>query len=136
MKTIAMDIDKLSKRYIKQELYLTVALFLITLLVMRVWYLNELLVPAIVSAAFSLVVATALGLIWRRVATKSPQSLPTFFTAASAFRMLLALAVMFVYYLVVDSRDAMLMFFLVFMAFYVASLIHHSFFFARVSNRS
>ena len=131
-----MDIDKLSKRYIKQELYLTVALFLITLLVMRVWYLNELLVPAIVSAAFSLVVATALGLIWRRVATKSPQSLPTFFTAASAFRMLLALAVMFVYYLVVDSRDAMLVFFLVFMAFYVVSLVHHSFFFARVSNRS
>ncbi|MBR5699290.1 MAG: hypothetical protein IKX44_11845 [Prevotella sp.] len=135
MKTIAMDIDKLSKRYIKQELYLTVALFLITLLVMRVWYLNELLVPAIVSAAFSLVVATALALIWRRVAKRSPQSLPTFFTAASAFRMLLALAVMFVYYLV-NGRDAMLVFFLVFMAFYIASLVHHSFFFARVSSRS
>lgn len=130
-----MDIDKLSKRYIKQELYLTVALFLITLLVMRVWYLNELLVPAIVSAAFSLVVATALALIWRRVAKRSPQSLPTFFTAASAFRMLLALAVMFVYYLV-NGRDAMLVFFLVFMAFYIASLVHHSFFFARVSSRS
>ncbi|MBO4485788.1 MAG: hypothetical protein J5734_01480 [Prevotella sp.] len=135
MKTIAMDIDKLSKRYIKQELYLTVALFLITLLVMRVWYLNELLVPAIVSAAFSLVVATALALIWRRVAKRSPQSLPTFFTAASAFRMLMALAVMFVYYLV-NGRDAMLVFFLVFMAFYIASLVHHSFFFARVSSRS
>ena len=130
-----MDIDKLSKRYIKQELYFTVALFLITLLVMRVWYLNELLVPAIVSAAFSLVVATALALIWRRVAKRSPQSLPTFFTAASAFRMLLALAVMFVYYLV-NGREAMLVFFLVFMAFYVASLVHHSFFFARVSSRS
>lgn len=130
-----MDIDKLSKRYIKQELYLTVALFLITLLVMRVWYLNELLVPAIVSAAFSLVVATALALIWRRVAKRSPQSLPTFFTAASAFRMLMALAVMFVYYLV-NGRDAMLVFFLVFMAFYIASLVHHSFFFARVSSRS
>jgi F0F1-type ATP synthase assembly protein I len=129
------DIDKLSKRYARQELLLTAALFLITLLVMRVWYLDELLVPVIVSAAFTLVVSTALAVIWRRVATKSPDSLPTFFTAASAFRMLLALAVMFVYYLV-NGRDAMLVFFLVFMAFYLVSLIHHSVFFARVSNRS
>ena len=129
------DIDKLSKRYARQELLLTAALFLITLLVMRVWYLNELLVPAIVGAAFTLVVSAALAAIWRRVATKSPDSLPTFFTAASAFRMLLALAVMFVYYLV-NGRDAMLVFFLVFMAFYLVSLIHHSVFFARVSNRS
>ena len=44
------DIDKLSKRYARQELLLTAALFLITLLVMRVWYLDELLVPVIVSA--------------------------------------------------------------------------------------
>ena len=129
------DIDKLSKRYARQELLLTAALFLITLLVMRVWYLDELLVPVIVSAAVTLVVSTALAVIWRRVATKSPDSLPTFFTAASAFRMLLALAVMFVYYLV-NGRDAMLVFFLVFMAFYLVSLIHHSVFFARVSNRS
>lgn len=129
------DIDKLSKRYARQELLLTAALFLITLLVMRVWYLDELLVPVIVSAAFTLVVSTALAVIWRKVATKSPDSLPTFFTAASAFRMLLALAVMFVYYLV-NGRDAMLVFFLVFMAFYLVSLIHHSVFFARVSNRS
>ncbi len=129
------NIDKISKRYARQELLLTAALFLITLLVMRVWYLDELLVPVIVSAAFTLVVSTALAVIWRRVATKSPDSLPTFFTAASAFRMLLALAVMFVYYLV-NGRDAMLVFFLVFMAFYIVSLIHHSVFFARVSNRS
>ena len=115
------DIDKLSKRYARQELLLTAALFLITLLVMRVWYLDELLVPVIVSAAFTLVVSTALAVIWRKVATKSPDSLPTFFTAASAFRMLLALAVMFVYYLV-NGRDAMLVFFLVFMAFYLFSL--------------
>ena len=130
-----MDIKKLSKQYARQELLLTAFLFLITLLVMRVWYLNELLVPAIVSAAFTLVVSTALAAIWCRVATRSPQQLPTFFTAVSGFRMLLSLATMFVYYLVC-GRDAMLMFFLVFMAFYIASLAHHSIFFARVSNRS
>jgi hypothetical protein len=49
--------------------------------------------------------------------------------------LLLALAVMFVYYLVA-GRSAMLVFFLVFMVFYVVSLAHHTIFFARVSNRS
>ena len=49
--------------------------------------------------------------------------------------MLLALAVMLVYYLVCGS-DTMLTFFLVFMAFYLVALAHHSIFFARVTNRS
>jgi hypothetical protein len=102
---------------------------------MQVWHLDTLLVPVVVSAVFMLVVSGVYGKLWSVVATKSPDSLPTFFTAASAFRMLLALAVMFVYYLV-NGRDAMLVFFLVFMAFYLVSLIHHSVFFARVSNRS
>ena len=129
------NIDKLCKRYLRQELLLTVALFLIGLMIMRVWYLDEMLWPLVVSTAFCLVVSNVIGLLWRRIAKNSPDNLPTFFTATSGFRMLLALAVMFVYYLVV-GRDAMLTFVLVFMAFYFASLIHHSAFFARVSNRS
>ena len=119
----------------RQQLFLTAGLFLLTLLVMQVWYLDILLTPAIVSVAFTLVVAAVIGLVWCRIAKNSPESLPTFFTAVSGFRLLLALAVMFVYYLVV-GRDNMLVFFLVFMVFYFASLTHHSIFFARVSNRS
>ena len=121
--------------YLRQELCLAVGLFLISLLVMQVWYIDGLLIPAIVSVLFTLVVSGAIGLIWRRVAKRSPESLPTFFTAVSGFRMLLALAAMFVYYLVF-GRSAMLLFFVVFMVFYFVSLIHHSIFFARVSNRS
>ncbi len=128
------NIDKLSRNYMRQELFLTVALFLIVLLVMRVWFL-DLLTPVIIGAGFTLVVSATIGLIWRRVAMRSPESLPTFFTAVSGFRLLLALALMFVYYLIA-GRDMMLPFFLVFMAFYVVSLAHHSIFFARVSNRS
>ena len=121
--------------YLRQELCLAVGLFLITLLVMQVWFVDGLLIPAIVSVLFTLVVSAAIGLIWRRVAKRSPESLPTFFTAVSGFRMLLALAAMFVYYLVF-GRSAMLLFFVVFMVFYFVSLAHHSIFFARVSNRS
>ena len=130
-----MNINQLSKRYMRQQLYLTAALFLISLLVMRVWFLDGLLVPAIISSAFTLVIATMIGLVWRRIATQAPDSLPTFFTAVSGFRLLLALLVMFIYYLVY-GRDNMLIFFLVFMVFYFASLTHHSVFFAKVSNRS
>ena len=102
-------IRKTSINYIRQGLYISAALFLLTLLVMQVWFL-DLLTPAIVSVAF-------------------------FFTAVSGFRLLLALAVMFIYYLL-DNNDTMLKFFIVFMVFYVASLAHHTVFFSRVSNRS
>lgn len=128
-------INKMCMSYIRQELYIAVALFLICLMVMQVWFLDSILTPAIVSVIFTLVLAVAVGLVWRRVAIGSPESLPTFFTAVSGFRLLIALAVMFVYYLVA-GRSAMLVFFLVFMVFYVVSLAHHTIFFARVSNRS
>ena len=130
-----MDINKLSVSYLRQELYLSVGLFLIALLVMRVWFVDGLLTPTIIATVFTLVVSAVIGMVWRRVAKRSPESLPTFFTAVSGFRMLLALAVMFVYYLVF-GRSAMLLFFVVFMVFYFVSLAHHSIFFARVSNRS
>lgn len=130
-----MNIDKLCMSYIRQELFLAVGLFLIALLVMRVWFIDTILTPAIISVSFTLVVAVTIALVWRRVAKGAPDSLPTFYTAVSGFRMLLALAVMFVYYLAC-GRGEMLLFFLVFVAFYFVSLAHHSIFFARVSNRS
>ena len=130
-----MDINKLSISYLRQELYLSIGLFLIALLVMRVWFIDGLLTPTIIATTFTLVVSAAIGMIWRRVAKSSPESLPTFFTAVSGFRLLLALAVMFIYYLVF-GRSAMLLFFVVFIVFYFVSLAHHSIFFARVSNRS
>ena len=125
-------IRKVSLNYIRQGLYVSAALFMLTLLVMQVWFL-DLLMPAIISVAFTLLMCFTIGLVWRYIAKNSPDSLPTFFTAVSGFRLLLALAVMFVYYLL--NKETMLNFFLVFMVFYVASLEHHTIFFARVSNK-
>ena len=126
---MTMDIQKLSIAYIRQGVLVTVALALIALMVMQVRYI-DLLTPVIVSVVFSLFVSVTIALVWCRVAQRSPESLPTFFTAVSGFRLLLALAVMFVYYLV-DNQDSMLRFFLVFIVFYFGLLIHHSVFFAR-----
>jgi hypothetical protein len=89
----------------------------------------------IVSSSFLLVTGVVIALIWRWVVSSHKESLPTFFTAVSGFRLLLALGVMFGWYLA-DKNDTMLQFFMVFMAYYVVSLVHHSFFFARLSNRS
>ena len=128
-----MDIQKLSIAYIRQGLMVTVALALVVFLIMQVKYL-DLLTPVIVSVVFSLVMCVSVALIWRRVAQSTADSLPTFFTAVSGFRLLLALAVMFVYYLV-DTQNSMLSFFMVFIAFYFAMLAHHTIFFARINNR-
>ena len=129
------DIKKISKQYVKQQLSIAVALFLVALLVMNVWYMAEILTPAVVSVLFTLVIGVAVSRVWYRIAVNAPESLPTFYTAVSGLRLLAALATLFVYYLVC-GRDAMRPFFLVFMAFYFVSLAHHSVFFARVSNRS
>ena len=127
------NIEKLSIAYMRYGVMVAVALALVGLMVMQIWFL-DLLTPIIVSVAFSLVTCVAIAQIWRRVAQNSPDSLPTFFTAVSGFRLLLALAVMFVYYLV-DNQDSMLRFIMVFIVFYFGMLIHHSIFFARINNR-
>ena len=125
-----MDIDKLVWRYRKQSTLLIVALSLIAFIVMKVWYLNEILTPLIISVVFSLTVENVGIMIWKGMAKRSPESLPTFFMGVSGFRMLLGIVVMFIYYLVADSRT-MLVFFCVFAAFYVTLLVHHTTFFAR-----
>ena len=127
------SIKKLSIAYMRYGVMVAVALALVGLMVMQIWFL-DLLTPIIVSVVFSLVTCVAIAQIWKRVAQSSPDSLPTFFTAVSGFRLLLALEVMFVYYLV-DNQDSMLRFFMVFIVFYFGMLIHHSIFFARINNR-
>ena len=129
-----MDINKLCKSYIIQFIFLFAVMNGLVIIVEKVFSL-DLLTEMIVSSSFLLLTGIVIALIWRWVALNHKDSLPTYFTAVSGFRLLLSLAVMFVYYLT-DSRDSMLQFFLVFMAYYVVSLVHHTFFFARVSNRS
>ena len=129
------DISKLSILYLVQGIVLTIIATIGTLLVEQFTSVGDLRVPVMFGCGFSLAIVLAEGNIWRLESTNHPDSLPTVFTALSGFRMLLALATMFVYYLIA-GREAMLPFFLVFMVFYVLLLIHHSVFFAKVSNRS
>ncbi|MGN0221298.1 MAG: hypothetical protein ACI4BA_04150 [Prevotella sp.] len=95
-----------------------------------------LMLPAVVSVTFSLVVNVSDILIWRRVASKTPDNLTTFYSAVSGFRMLLALAVMVVCYITLFDESGMMAFVIVFLAYYFVMLGLHSIFFSIVSNNS
>ena len=129
-----MDFDKLSKRYARQSILLTTGLALLGLLVANVYQTSGIIIPLVVSSLFVLVTEVASAFLWRWVAVKHSDMLPSFFTGVSGFRFLLALVVMFVWYLA-TNRQAIVTFFVVFLIFYFVSLIHHSIFFSRVSNR-
>ena len=128
-----MNIQETSRKYIMQSIALCCLLTICGFVVMKVWALG-LWSAIIVSGCFILVVDIASALVFRWVATKHPDMIPTFITGVSGFRFLTALVVMAVWY-VISDRTSMMQFIMVFLIYYMASLIHHSIFFSRVSNR-
>ena len=103
-----MDINNESRRYIIQSVILLCLLTMLGGLAMSLWSL-DLLSALVLSGCFILAIDLATGLIFRWVATRHADMLSSFFTGVSGFRFLGALAVI--------------------------SLIHHSIFFSRISNR-
>ena len=128
-----MSIQENSRNYIVQSIVLCCILTICGLVVMKMWTL-DLWTPLIVSLCFVLVVDIASALVFRWVATKHSDMLTTFITGVSGFRFLAALVVMAVWY-VLSDRTSMMQFIMVFLVYYMASLIHHSIFFSRISNR-
>lgn len=127
-------ISNSSKRYWRHSLWLTVSLAFIALIAMQLFRLDQLAIPLVVSSMFSLVLSFSYSFFWRLVATKHPDSLTAFYTASSGLRMLLALIVMLVYYLIA-GRSVMLPFLVVFMTFYMVMLIYHTIFFSKVTRK-
>ena len=128
-----MGIQEESRNYIVQSIVLCCILTICGFVAMKMWSL-DLWTPIIVSLCFILVVDIASALVFRWVATKPSDMLPTFITGVSGFRFLAALVVMAVWY-VLSDRTSMMQFIMVFLVYYMASLIHHSIFFSRVSSR-
>ena len=128
-----MGIQEESRNYIVQSIVLCCILAICGFVAMKMWSL-DLWTPIIVSLCFILVVDIVSALVFRWVATKHSDMLPTFITGVSGFRFLAALVVMAVWY-VLSDRTSMMQFIMVFLVYYMASLIHHSIFFSRVSSR-
>lgn len=127
------EIKGISHRYILQSLCLLAVVTLIPTLLSLLTNVGNLTVPTIVALSFAVVVESVDALVWGKVRQAGDDGLPTFYTAVSGFRMLLALATLVVCYFVV-GRDAMMEYCLVFMGYYFAIVIHHSVFFACISN--
>ena len=117
----------------KQGVSFVAGFFLIGLFVLQVSNLRSLLIPLIISAVYALVIEIADAQVWKYIAKAAPDSISNFFIGVSAFRMLSALAVLFIYYFIY-GRNSMLVFFLVFVVFYVIILIHHTAFFRNHTN--
>lgn len=127
------EIKGICRRYILQSLCLLTVVTLIPVLLSLLTNVGNLTVPTIVALLFAVVVESVDALVWGKVKQAGDDGLPTFYTAVSGFRMLLALATLVVCYLVV-GRDAMMEYCLVFMGYYFVIMTHHSVFFARISN--
>jgi len=128
-----MDIQKTCKNYMQRSVVLVVGLCAMSIGVMLTSSL-PLMWATVVSALFVLTVDVAAALLFRWVAVKHADMLPSFFTGVSGFRFLLALMVLAVWFIVSDSKS-MKIFFVVFLVFYMVTLVHQTIFFSRVSNR-
>ncbi len=128
-----MDIQKVCKNYIQRSFVLVVGLCAMGIGVMLTSSL-PLATPLLVSALFVLTLDVAAALLFSWVAVKHADMLPSFFTGVSGFRFLLALVVLAVWYIASDSKS-MRIFFVVFLVFYMVTLVHQTIFFSRESNR-
>ena len=128
-----MEVNRKCINYIAQTVIMVGLLNMLGLLVMRQWGF-DLVFALSASMVFVLVVDIAAILVWRWVMLKHQNMLPSFFTGVSGVRFLGALLLMLIAYLMVGSTG-MKPFIVVFFIYYIASVVHHSIFFSRSSNR-
>ena len=128
-----MNITKQCINFIVESIFLVTSINLGCYFAMQLGG-YDLLAAQIVGTLFFLVFEITTVLVWRWVAMKHRNMLPSFFTGVSGFRFLGALLVMSVWYLAAGKENIMV-FLIVFFVFYFVSLIHHSIFFSRMSKR-
>ena len=125
-------LDKIANKYIKQGVWLCAGLFLLTLLAAQVTSHPDWVLPAAVSAVFNLVCGVVYGLVWKKVAARSPKSLPTLYMAGSAMRLFLALVTVLPFFYVWKASAKGLAFTVIFILFYLIMLAFDTWFFVSV----
>ena len=81
-------ISKLTKRYSIQTLFAVAVMSLVVILIKTFAHVDTLVYPLVVSVVFTLVIEFADVIIWKFLAKNSVDTLPTFFSAVSGFRLL------------------------------------------------
>lgn len=132
------QIDVVARRYSKYALLIVVILTAMALGVsLFMGSHSGLLVSIAISLVFSLVATKAYEVSWKSLARSSQSmGLAKFYLAAPVLRIIAAVAVMAVYYLVIrrqdDYRVLMLTFTAVFFSFYLVLMIFDCVYFAQV----
>lgn len=130
-----MDIQTTASRYLLAVIALLVLVSLGTCAVLMLSG-SQATVAVVVSAVFHLVCSTAYIYGWKAIAKRSPETLPKYYLAGSAFRLMAAAAVLLVYCVAERNNvQAIKVFAVVFIVYYVLILAFDALFFAKVSNK-
>lgn len=128
--------NKIVNTYLRQSICLTAGLSLLALLYANIWGdIEKMVVPIVVSAVFQLVACIAYGMVWRKVASSSPGSLPTLYLAASAIRIFAAIATVVIFLFWVDNKTAIITFVITFLSFYFVMLIYDTWYFVKIDKK-
>ena len=144
----AKMIDGIGHRYYKLSLWIIAGLSLLALMLIggSPYWGSDVLNAILISAAFSFLTSIAYQAAWKSVAKNSPSSLTKFYLAAPALRMMAAVLVILVYYVLnryavqgdgtPAIRRMMLMFTFVFLAYYISMLVLDCVYFAQIEKRN
>jgi hypothetical protein len=88
--------------------------------------------PICISAVFQLVACITYGLVWKWVSMSSPDSLPTLYMAASAFRMFVGIVIVLAYCFLTDDQASIKFFVVTFLIYYFVILIYDTWYFVKI----
>lgn len=132
-----MNIGKTALIYNKVLICILAGLTMLGLLTMQLTGLSVLLYPMVISVVFSFVCGWTYIQGWKAIARRAPESMPKYYLAGSAFR-LMAAAIVLLVYCVVERHDIQTIkwFAIVFIVYYIVTLVFDAVFFAKVSKNS
>lgn len=123
------DLKKTTREYIIYTLFLALSMYIGTLTVKMEYY-------GLVSAVFHIICSVAYIGGWQALARRTPEILPKYYLASSAFRLMAAAMVLLVFCVVKRGDiEAIKWFAIVFIIFYLVMLAFDAVFFAKVSKQ-
>ena len=131
-----MDVNKVYKKYYKNNLWIIAGLYLIGLLVVQLTQQTAYINLLTISAVYSLITSSIYGGAWKVIASQSPTVMNNFYLAGSGFRMLLAFLTVVVYAMVVKERAMVIGFVVIFMIFYLVLLAFDTIYFYKVEKNN
>ena len=122
--------------YLRQSICLITAFSLLFLLYVNLWGDKEqMTISVCISAVFQLVACISYAFAWKWVRSTSPNSLPTLYMAASAFRMFVGIVIVLAYCFVADNQTSIKFFVVTFLIYYFVILIYDTWYFVKIEKR-